>query len=200
MKKVKLFLIAAAFVAAFGTAQAQQNVCSGSNENYKIDSPAAGSSFTWSLDGGGIIVPVAGTTTEINIVWDGSAGNSVISVFETNTGGCAGDVSQLAVNRLSPPAANITGNATLCAVNGGSAVSINLTGTSPWDLNYKVNGVSTTQSGIVASPFIIPAASIGTTTVYELVSVSNAGCSVNVSGTATLAVLPAMNALQIIHR
>lgn len=200
MKSRYFFILIIIFSKLTFSANAQQNVCKGSTENYKIQNPTTGSTYTWSIDAGGTIVPVAGTTSEININWDNTTGTSVLSVYETNAANCTGNVTQLTVIRNNPPTASISGDATLCAVNNGSALTINLTGTSPWDLVYTVNGVSTTQTGIATSPYTIPAISLNTTTVYSLVSVTNTMCSANANGTATITVLPALGSLQIIHR
>ena len=192
------------FISAFGyqmqTTKAQQNVCKSSTENYKIQNPTLGSTFIWSVDVGGIIVPVSGTSSEINVNWGNTIGTSVLSVYETNLGGCVGETAQLTVVRNEPPTAIITGDATLCAVNLGSVVTIQLTGIAPWNLVYTVNGLSTTETGIAASPFTIPAVALGTTKVYNLVSVTNAACTATTSSTATITVLPALNALQIIRK
>jgi hypothetical protein len=195
-----LYLLLAVLGLVFNTANAQQNVCKGNIENYKIQNPTSGSTYTWSVDVGGTIVPVTGTTSEINVNWDNSTGTSVLSVYETNSGGCTGNVTQLTVIRNNPPTASIVGNATLCEVNTGSQLTITLSGISPWTVVYTINGTTTTQSGINASPYIIPAAVLSTTTVYNLVTVTDSSCQTTATGSATLTVLPALGTLQIIHR
>ena len=86
------------------------------------------------------------------------------------------------------PTATIYGGGTIC-YDPGITVSVNiaLTGASPWDFTYAIDGVSqtpvTNYSG--ASPYIINTNTSGT---YTLISVSNAACSGSVSGSATVIV------------
>ena len=94
------------------------NLCVGDKNIVYNVNPVGGSSFHWTVD------PLAGTITfDFNtnaILIDAAlaAGSGNISVYETNSLGCSGDPSNLAVQVYTQPAPeNIVGNAVVCALS-----------------------------------------------------------------------------------
>lgn len=82
------------------------------------------------------------------------------------------------------PNATLSGNAQICE-GASTNLTVQLTGQGPWTIEYQAgsgNPISVTANN---SPFSIPV-SPTTSTIYSLVSVSNAFCTGTVSGTATV--------------
>ena len=109
---------------------------------------------------------------------------TMISVQDAN---CIGTVSGEAfVNEIPAPTATISGGGDYCAgtTPTGVNVTIDLTGTAPWNLVYAIDGVDQPAvTGIATSPYTIANATAGE---YTLTSVSDASCDGTVSGLATV--------------
>ncbi|MCW0485000.1 beta strand repeat-containing protein, partial [Gaoshiqia sediminis] len=83
------------------------------------------------------------------------------------------------------PTATLSGAQTICP--GTSAdLSIALTGAAPWNVFYN-DGSDKNISGILSSPYTLTVTP-GTTTIYTLISVTDANLAGTVSGTATVTV------------
>jgi gliding motility-associated-like protein len=76
-----------------------QEVCEGSTVNYSIAIPTSGSTYTWSISGGGTIIPGASSDI-INVLWASAGGSHDLAVKETNSTGCEGPPFTLAVTIL----------------------------------------------------------------------------------------------------
>jgi len=85
-----------------------EDICNNQTSPYTIDPPTPGSVYTWSLSGGGTILPTASSNL-INVQWAVVGGPYVLSVQETTTEGCTGDPVTLlvTVNVLSSPLVSI---------------------------------------------------------------------------------------------
>jgi large repetitive protein len=95
--------------------------------------------------------------------------------------GCTGSVTGSGVVTLqSGPTASISGNQTIC-IGDSAQVSIQLTGTGPWDISWMQGSSTLTQTGLTNSPWVISVTPSVTTT-YKVTSVSAPGCS---TGTIT---------------
>ena len=182
-------------IAANVTAQSTANpdtVCAGTNVYYKIQSPTAGSTFTWGIyQSGGTVV----TTTQsdsIRVDWENTAGTDSLWVFETNAASCKGDTAKLTVVRVAPPTAEFD-NATLCY---GETLNITFTGFPPYAIEYTLDGSTVTQGGISENPYSVG----GTAGDYVLVQISDKHCSINaLSGQTTAVIGQPLQPLQIIH-
>ena len=85
------------------------------------------------------------------------------------------------------PTATLSGTATICS--GASAnLSVALTGTGPWSIDYTDGSTTTTVSGIATSPYTL-SVSPSITSTFSLVSVTTT-CVGTVSGTGTVTVTP----------
>ena len=80
-----------------------QTVCAGSlAEPYLINPPTAGSTYQWSITGGGII-NLGSTTDNITVDWGMIPGVYTITVIETDVSGCQGNPVTVEVTLISNP-------------------------------------------------------------------------------------------------
>ena len=153
--------------------------------------------YIWTVTGGTIIAGGSTSNSTVTVDW-GIAGTGHVKVNYNNANNCsaASQTDQpITINPL--PTATISGTTSVC--QNSTSPSITFTGsngTKPYTFTYQINGganqtVSTTGSNnsvIVNAP---------TTTVgsfaYSLVSVQDANCSQNQSGSATVTINPKPN-------
>lgn len=114
--------------------------------------------------------PTVATTYNVNYIQDAN------NCFSQST-----DVGvPVTLNHYTRPTASISGDNTIC--NGGqSTITLNLTGTGPWEVEYYDGNGNTTLTGITSSPYtfnVTPSAS----TTYTLATVSDAYCTAIGSG------------------
>ncbi|MBE51297.1 MAG: hypothetical protein CMP51_06375 [Flavobacteriales bacterium] len=91
-----------------------QTVCAGSlSEPYLINPPNSGSTYQWSISGGGVI-NTGITSNQITVDWGVNPGVYTISVIETDINGCVGlpVTVEVTVNPL--PTATLATNQTAC--------------------------------------------------------------------------------------
>lgn len=154
------------------------SVCPNSKGTYEINSPQVGSVYTWSLKNStGSMSATTGTT--ITVDWDASQTADLISVSETNAGGCTGAATTIAVGRFAMPNAKFA-SANLC---NGSAPVVNLTGIATFDLSWTEPNSNTVQNsnGITGTTFALPNVLAGT---YKLISVKDKNCTLTISNGA----------------
>ena len=182
-------------IAANATAQSTANpdtVCAGSNTYYKIQSPTAGSTFSWGVYGTSGTIVTTTQSDSIRVDWENTAGIDSLWVFETNSADCKGDTAKLSVVRVAPPTAGFD-NATLCY---GETLNITFTGFPPFSIEYTLNGSTVTQGGITENPYSVG----GTAGDYVLVQLSDKHCSnSSLSGQTNAIIGQPLNPLQIIH-
>jgi len=107
----------------------------------------------------------------------------------SDNSGCTGSAMGSAIIGFTPgSSASLSASQTICA-GSSAALSIALSGSTPFQVVYS-NGVgNTTINGITSTLYIVNVTPSATTT-YSLVSVMGANCSGNVSGTAVVTVNP----------
>ncbi|WP_146260586.1 PKD domain-containing protein [Breznakibacter xylanolyticus] len=164
------------------------SVCVGEQSLLRVD--VAGSA-PWTVvftNGMMVSIPAGETGVDVPVTPISSNTYSLLSVSDAH---CSGTVSGSATVTVHPlPEVTLSGSAMICA---GQPTSLTLTmpsGTAPYQINVKVNGIETVLNNIVTSPYIWTVSPLVTTT-YELVSITDAhGCSRAVSGAAVVTVNP----------
>jgi len=157
---------------------------------------AANGAILWTHDGTGTLIGST-TATPTYIAGEGDAGKTVIlSLTVSGTSGCS-PVTATATYTVvvrQHVSAVMSGGATVCANEPLPSVGILFTGTAPWTFKYEVDGIPTTVVGNTANPYVISSPIAGA---YSLLSVQDANCDGEVSGSATVTILsdiPTVNA------
>jgi hypothetical protein len=181
-------------------------VCSGAEEFYKVVK-TDGSKYTWITSSGGTIDYGAETMSDsIMVTWKvtDQLSTEFVKVLETNKYGRIGDTITLNILVAPVPTAVISGSDTLFDGNTGTnKISISLTGTAPWSIEYNDGKSNITIKDIESSPFTLETRSLSNPPEihkFTLVTVKNeSGCSGVVSGVAEITVSPPVKTSKIIH-
>lgn len=190
--------------AASAQSTAPDSVCSGAtNVVYEISSAAAGSTFNWWLDtpsAGTIDNSINASNSQIQIDWSTTPGTYTLYVQETTAEGCLGDTASLAITINALPTVAVVADSVCSGYT--STVTLSFTGNGPWNLDYTIDGGSTTVNAVVAtSPHVINFPSQTATATFEVVGVTDAsGCAATGSmPTAVMFVHPAPSTPTIVH-
>ncbi len=168
------------------------SVCNGEIANYSVPLDPNATSYTWTVPAGATITAGQGTNA-IVINWTGGASGNVC-VRAINACGQSPQAC-FAVSVNAAPTATLSGSGSYCAGSPQNFnLSIDLTGASPWDIVYAIDGLPQAPiTGVVTDPFILTVSAPG---VYTLVSLDNiAPCPGLVSGTATITENPLPSAV-----
>ncbi|MEZ4959780.1 MAG: gliding motility-associated C-terminal domain-containing protein [Saprospiraceae bacterium] len=176
-------------IPATPTLNGPATVCSsGGTYTYSVGSPVAGITYNWTAPPGATI---NGTGSSVTIDFNG-ASNGQVCVSAGNACGTSNQACQT-VQVVQAPMATISGSGSFCAgVTANINLTINVTGTGPWDVGYSLNGGAPTMVTIQTSPYTLQVSQAGT---YTITSVSGGGnCPGTFSGTATVTENPAPTA------
>ena len=181
-------------------------VCSGSEEFYKVVK-TEGSKYTWVISSGGTATYGVDTKSDsIRVKWKVTDQTSTefVKVVETNKYNRTGDTVTLNILVAPVPTAVISGTDTLFDGNTGTKnISIALTGTAPWSIEYNDGKSNIAIKDIQSSPYTLETRSLSNPPEihkFTLVSVKNeSGCSGEVSGVAEITVSPPVKTSKIIH-
>ncbi|MCB9285482.1 MAG: gliding motility-associated C-terminal domain-containing protein [Lewinellaceae bacterium] len=168
------------------------SVCDGEIATYSVAADPNATSYNWTVPAGATITAGAGTNS-ITIDWTGS-NNGNVCVRAVNACGQSPQ-SCFAVTVNDAPTAVLSGGGDFCAGSGETIdLTIDLTGTAPWDITYAINGVpQPTLVGVTTDPYILTTDIPGD---YTLVSLDNiAPCPGLVSGSATITENPLPSAV-----
>lgn len=185
-------------------AQTPDTVCVNSSlVPYSVTS-TSGSTYAWSLSGGGTLSSATGNAITAN--WGGTAGTYTLQVQETSSTGCAGDPVSLNIVVIPLATATISGTSAMCYNDPNPSVTITLTGVGPYSFSYTDGSTTSTVTDhpsttftFSPSPTIPAAGTSAATTTYSMVSVSNKFCSGTTSGSAVITVNPKPVTSAIIH-
>jgi 3D (Asp-Asp-Asp) domain-containing protein len=140
---------------------------------------------------------VTGNIGKINYLWSTGEKTSNIIVNPSKTtaytltisDACAQKTSDEALISLSPnPTANLQSvNASVCRIGQEVYVPVTFTGLSPYQLTYKINGKTKTETNIKVDSVKIKADTVG---LIQLLAVNGAGCDGKVSGQAKIVLNP----------
>jgi gliding motility-associated-like protein len=152
--------------------------CDNSNKYYITMDIVGGDANSYQVNGvQGTFVGTTWTSTLIN--------SGAIATFSlTDSKNCSPiTVANVSKSCACPASAVMSGDKTFCTDGTKANVSIQLKGTSPWNVTYKENNTSKTVTS-VSNLLLIP--NIDKTGNYSLVSVSDDKCVGTVSGKATI--------------
>lgn len=101
------------------------------------------STYTWSVSGGGTIVPQANDDS-VYVNWSATPGTNQVTVLETTSGGCASPTGTLNVVRYQPTATISGGPFNVCTGTSGSiSFTVTFTGRAPFSVTYGFTNGST---------------------------------------------------------
>ena len=125
-----IFLLSTSMVIAQTNTSPTQTVCAGSiAEPYLINPPTLGSTYQWTLSGGGTLNP-GSSSDNITIDWGITPGTYTVSVVETDVNGCIGLPITVDVTVDPLPTATIATSQTAClgsTIPDLTAIGSNLT-------------------------------------------------------------------------
>lgn len=207
MKKLYfLFALSILFVLSSKSsfAQTPDTVCVNSTLVPYSVTNTVGSSYAWTLGGGGALSAATGNAITVN--WGAVAGTYNLQVQETSSTGCAGDPVSLNVVVIPLATATISGTSSMCYNDPNPTVTISLTGVGPYTFSYSNGTTTSTVTNhpsstytFTPSPTIPGAGTSPANTTYTMVSVSNKFCSGTTSGSAVITVNPKPVTSAIIH-
>ena len=149
-----IFLLSTSMVIAQTNTSPTQTVCAGSMaEPYLINPPNSGSTYQWTLSGGGTLNP-GSSSDNITIDWGMNPGTYTVSVVETDVNGCLGLPVTVDVTVNSLPTATTATSQTACFGNSIpdlTAIGSNVTWYSDVNLTTQVatgNNFTTGQTAV----------------------------------------------------
>jgi hypothetical protein len=202
-----VFITIFSFVTRAQSTDPSVNVCSGTDDFYKV-AKTEGSTYKWTLPPEATpLYGVNNNSDSISVKW-ATVTKMVsvqIQVVETNKYDYKGEPVVLSVNLYPVPTAVISGSDTLLEGNSGTnKVSIDLTGTAPWEIVYNDGKRDVTVDKIDSAPYSLQTRPLAFPPVehnFTLVSVTDkSGCTGSVSGAAKIIVVPPVKTGPIIHR
>jgi len=134
--------------------------------------------YRYSINNGSTFLPATPTSTPYTFTGL-AAGSYTVLVLDAN--GCTASTPALLITNNPRPTATLTNNGPLCAGNAAT-VTINLTGTGPWNMSYTDGTTTTTVSNITTSPYVISLPVVLSTTTYSVTSLSDTYCTGTGSG------------------
>ena len=155
-----IFLLTSSLMFAQTNTSPTQTVCAGSMaEPYLINPPTSGSTYQWTLSGGGVLNP-GSSSDNITVDWGMNPGTYTISVVETDINGCIGFPVTVDVTVNPLPTATIATSQTAClgsAIPDLTAIGANVT----W-----YSDITLTNSLAVGNTFSTGQTSVGLYTYY----------------------------------
>lgn len=171
-------------IPATGTITGAQLVCINTTETYSL--PAwPGTTYSWSLSGGGVISPYNTNTSQININWTNFGNHTITCNYFDSALNCGGSATYLVFVR---PPLSITGPTSFCensTNNFNSVRPTNIPVASAWTINP---GTATINSGNGTPTINVTWPTAGTYTITATSVVPNIVCS---AASYTVTVLPA---------
>ena len=189
MRNFKLIIASLAFLfigtAAFAQTTVQDTVCvNATGVKYWVTN-TVGSTYTWSVTGGGTIAGGQGTDTVV-VDWGGTVGTDTLKVVEENSDGCFGDPVALAITRVAAPVAVAGSDVSIGACPTSSTVLDASGSTGSGTLSYSWSP----STGLSATNVVNPTANPATTTTYTVEVTSSYGCSSTDDVIVTVDALP----------
>lgn len=158
-------------------------ICDGGIVNLSANTTTIGTTTTYAWSG-----PNSFSSTVQNPIIDPFTNSDVGTYSVTITvDGCAAAPLTTELTIYPLPTATITGDAAICE-GENAMLTINLTGTAPWDIVFSEGGTTFNENGIATSPHTIIVTPMATAT-YTLIDLTDANCvGTDISGSALVTV------------
>lgn len=145
---------------------------------FSVGNALAGTSFTWTVPAGAVI---NGSGANITVDFSNAVSGQVCAAAVNGCGSTAPTCQ--AVQVIQAPAAQISGGGLFCAGETSDIIlTVDITGSGPWNVSYSINGGAPVPVTIASSPYGLQTTQAG---IYTLLSVqTSAGCAGSVSGSA----------------
>ena len=166
-----------------GILSGTQNVCVGANTTFS--STVLGGS--WSSANTAIATVNAST----GVITGVASGTTTLTYTVDAGGGCTVQTTSRTVTVIPLPTATISGTSTICS-GGTSTITVDLTGSQPWNITYTDVTTSVTVNGITSSPYTFNV-TLGSAKTYTITAVSDVNCTGTFSGSAIISIYPALN-------
>jgi gliding motility-associated-like protein len=166
------------------------SICAGASISLPITfTGQAPFTFVYSINGANQPA-LTSFTNSFQITANTTGTYNLVSVSSATCPGTVSGSATVVVNSL--PTVQLSANTTICAGSCAN-LTLTLTGTGPWQVNYTINGVAQTPLAVAASPFIWNVCPTATST-YCVTSVTDANIcnsgAINVCTTVTVNPLP----------
>jgi gliding motility-associated-like protein len=150
-----------------------------------------GMPFTFRYRANGVLQPPVTTNSNPHILNVNPAVTTVYTLTEVSNPNCTGTVTanSATVTVVNPPTASLSGDQTFCNL-ADSVLLVDFTGSGPYQLIYAIDSIDQPPITISSDPYQLVVNSDSSQTIY-LVSVQNALCPGQASGTAQITVLSA---------
>ncbi len=179
----------------FNTSLEQNNFCESGSTNIVLNNTENFIEYQLrnNTDNSLIGSAVTGNAGTINLPTGTLTETTTFNILATNpAAGCSLELNSLfTVNINDLPAATLSGGETICE-NETADITINLTGTAPWNISY-TDGTNSFGETTSDNPYVFAVSDAGT---YQITALSDANCTgTDFSGTATVNVntLPVVN-------
>ena len=166
-----------------GILSGTQNVCVGANSSFS--STVLGGSWSSSNNA------IASINTTTGIITGVAAGTAVMTYTVDAGGGCTVQTASRTVTVIPLPTATISGTSTICS-GGTSTITVDVTGSQPWNITYTDGTTPVTVNGITSSPYTFNV-TLGFAKTYTITAVSDVNCTGTFSGSAIISIYPALN-------
>jgi gliding motility-associated-like protein len=174
-------------VPAVPTMSGPASVCNnGGNYTYTVSNPPSGVTYNWTAPAGATIT---GSGASVNINFNGAPSGQVCVTAQNACGNSTPACQPVQV--IVAPSGTISGSGSFCEGSGDHVnLTITLTGTGPWTVNYAVNNGPDSTLSISSSPYTLAAYEAGTYTLTS-VTLANSVCAGSTNGSATVTQNPA---------
>lgn len=167
-----------------------QNISGTNTINLSFSMSGGTQPWILSYSEGTTSIVITGITTSPYVVTvSPTVRTSYHNVLITDALGCTGTGNVWIIEPQPLPSAVFTGSQTICP-NSRVQLSINLTGTGPWVINYSDGTTTFTETATTPSPYIL-STTVSSATTFTLLTVSDIYCSNTSNSTATVSLFPA---------
>lgn len=163
------------------------SICWGQPANLTVNFGGATGPYSFTYNPGNVTVNNASNPAILTVSPGSTTNYSLVSVSNATCTGTVSGLATVTVHLL--PGAQISGTQTVCAGQPAN-LNFNFSGTGPWNYSYLVNGISAGNFVANTSPVVIVVNPAATTTYTLAANVSDAFCTGNTSGSATVTVTP----------